>query len=228
MRPLRTSTSSRTSVFVLRISPKELVRTSVYNDGLAKEQQKNRCFFCQRFGNLYPVFPGSQSLNLAVIRTRSKIQHLSQAVFLHPTAGAIVQTHRHLVKPSFDYFALELPEVPLLLRPRPFKVRGRPVFSRLIRSSRRPLRCEGVRPEYGGSDRRTNTGRRASSMKTAFVRLRVAESAAVGQPHPREAPAGSSLDERQSPFPSRARPTDLEQRDISFQGVPVTQITEFP
>jgi len=30
----------------------QLVRTSVYIHSLSKEQQKNRCFYCQRFGNL--------------------------------------------------------------------------------------------------------------------------------------------------------------------------------
>ena len=61
-----------TSALCCQTGQPQLVRTSVYNDSVSKEQQKNRCFSCQRFGNLHPGLPGSQSLNFEVIRTRFK------------------------------------------------------------------------------------------------------------------------------------------------------------
>jgi hypothetical protein len=78
-----------TSALCCKTDQPQLVRTSVYSDGLEKEQQKNRCFSCQRFGNLHPGFPGSQSLNLEVIRTRSKSQCLSQVIFFTQQYGPL-------------------------------------------------------------------------------------------------------------------------------------------
>jgi hypothetical protein len=81
----------------------QLVRTSVYSDGLEKEQQKNRCFHCQRFGNLSPGFPGSQSLNLLVIRTRAKSRQPFTGDYSSFTDAVILQSYRPLVK-AFSIF----------------------------------------------------------------------------------------------------------------------------
>jgi hypothetical protein len=42
----------------------QLVRTSVYIHSLSKEQQKNRCFYCQRFGNLQDRLSRQSKLEL--------------------------------------------------------------------------------------------------------------------------------------------------------------------
>src|SRR5690606_29191625 len=39
---------------------------------LKKSKKKTAAFYCQRFGNLQPGYPGSQSKNLLVVRTLSK------------------------------------------------------------------------------------------------------------------------------------------------------------
>ena len=49
---------------------------------LRKSNKKTAAFSCQRFKNLHPGLPGSQSLNLEVVRSRFKTQYLSQVIVL--------------------------------------------------------------------------------------------------------------------------------------------------
>ena len=54
-----------TSALSCKTGQPQSVRTSVYIHSLSKEQQKNRCFCCQRFGNLQDRLSRQSKLELA-------------------------------------------------------------------------------------------------------------------------------------------------------------------
>jgi hypothetical protein len=92
---------------------------SVYIFALAKEQQKNRCFFLPAVRGLHAGFPGSQSLNLLqVIRTRFKTDCTFQLAFTLTIETVILLCYR-LVVNTFLIFSRRDERYLFLRRPRP-------------------------------------------------------------------------------------------------------------